>query len=108
MAEIKFPMTAAMKQRARAAAEQRRPEVELSPRVKATKTKPAKDVVRGPDPNWEPNFSPREYRALILRERRDPATREAMRVEGWFEPLTGPEFRPESNTPVRLTKPSGG
>jgi hypothetical protein len=90
MAEIKYPMTTAMKARAKAAAEMYRP---------------------AGDTDWVANFTPRQYRDMV----RNGSNDEELKAEGWLETGTivadvsrmetgvrATSFRPESNTPVSL------
>ena len=86
MAEIKTPLTPAMKRRARAAIE----------------------AIAGVDEDgnglaeFSKEYTPRELRAIILHTDRSPAARAAMKREGWFEATTSPTFRPASNRPGRV------
>ena len=104
MADIVTPMTTAMKTRAKAAAEEHRPVIELSAVVAEVVrdgviVTPHQEAVYGPDPDWVANFTPREYRAMV----RNGSNDVELTAEGWLEDMvSGADFRSESNTPVRL------
>ena len=84
MADIVTPMTTAMKNRAKAAAEMYRP---------------------AGDTDWVANFTPRQYRAMV----RNGSNDAELKAEGWLERNVITEidgvrvsFKPESNVAVRL------
>lgn len=80
MAEIRTPLTVAMKTRAKAAIDN--------------------DTDEG-SPDYT-SRTPRQLRALILSQGRSPSIRAAMTTEGWFEVATSGTFRQASITPVTL------
>ena len=91
MAEIKSPMTAAMKRRAKAA-------IDVASEARLL---PDGTVYEAVTPDYDA-YTPRELRAIILRQARDPVTRAAMTMEGWFQPTLSRKFRGSSNTKVSV------
>jgi len=86
MAEIKTPLTTAMKARAKKAVE------EL-----AGEDSEGKSLV-----NKSKQYTPRELRALILKADGTDATRTAMEKEGWFEPTHSSDWVAASNKAAAL------
>jgi len=80
MAEIRSPLTSAMKTRAKAAI----------------------DAVDEASHNYA-SRTPRQLRALILFQGDSNSVRAAMATEGWFENATSPTFSSASNTAVDVS-----
>jgi hypothetical protein len=77
MAEIKSPLTAAMKTR-------------------------ASDAIAALEVDSTKAYSPRKMRAFILRVDDSDGVRAAMKTEGWFEPSIDESWKAASNEAVTL------
>ena len=91
MAEIRDPMTGAMKRRAKAAID-----AAWEPPSRSDGT-----IDEDARPDYGA-YTPRELRAIILRQARDLRTRTALTAEGWFEPSLSEGFKAASNTKLSL------
>tara|TARA_Y100000310_G_scaffold180088_1_gene180000 strand:+ start:1161 stop:1472 length:312 start_codon:yes stop_codon:yes gene_type:complete len=101
VAEIKTPLTAAMKRRAaEALVSVSQWDITLDEEGAEVSAETRADFLR--------RYTPREMRAIILQTGGSEAFRAELKSEGWFETPDGPEFRASSNTPLKLTKPASG